>query len=68
MLKDSEYARGAYANLRLQIVPGGKPMPDWFALNENEREILIRMFILGAEHACAEILRPKTVTRGRVSS
>jgi len=67
MLKDSEYAKAAYTKLRGQVA-GSRPAPHWHELDENEREWLIRMFMLGAEHACAEILRPKTVTSGRVKA
>ena len=66
MLQDSEYAKRAYEKMRNVVERGSRPLPEWRDLQHTERELLIRMFILGAEHVCAEILRPKVVTRGSV--
>ena len=53
---DSEYARKAYVELRYATAPGSKPMPAWTDLQETERELLVRMFILGAMWASRELV------------
>lgn len=59
-VNDSEHARLAYSRIRGNVRPGSRPMPHWQDLQDAERELLIRMFLLGAEHACAELVKPIT--------
>lgn len=54
-MNDSEHAALAYAMIRGDVRAGSKPMPHWKDLQEVERELLIRMFILGAQWAYKEL-------------
>ncbi len=46
---DSDYARKAYFDMRFDVAPGSPPLPPWNELRSDERELLVRMFILGAK-------------------
>lgn len=58
-MTDSECAKRAYVDIRYAVAPGSKPLPAWDTLQTTERELLIRMFIAGAQWACREITQPK---------